>query len=77
MSSKNEIIEIKKLISDMKNCSHILNDIVIGADVILPEEDFELLKIKVGEFLGYLYLDIYRKHVIENFPELAGELESE
>lgn len=52
-----------------------MNDLVIDALSIVHDEDSDLLKTKTGEFLGFLYLDIYRKHILEEFPEFSNSLE--
>lgn len=67
----------KRLVNSMKLCSEIMNDLVIDSVSILPSEDSEILKTKVGEFLGHLYLDVYRKHIVVEFPEFAGSLEAD
>lgn len=64
-----------QLIRNMKLCSQVMNDLVIDALSIVHDEDSDLLKTKTGEFLGFLYLDIYRKHILEEFPEFSNSLE--
>ena len=34
-----------------------------------------IFKAKIGVFLGYLYLEIYRKNLVYEFSDLAGSLE--
>lgn len=66
----------ERLIENMKRCAGLIDELLIDASAICPEEDVALIKSKAGELLGSLYLDIYRKNLLPEFPEFAGSLES-
>lgn len=65
----------KKVIQLIKSCEDIMNETVITANVVIPSEEYMIFKAKIGDFLGYLYLDIYRKNLVKEFADLAGTLE--
>jgi len=66
----------QRLIENMKRCAGLINELIVDASAITPEEDMALMKSKAGELLGSLYLDIYRKNLLPEFPEFTGSLES-
>jgi len=73
---KRRIVALQ-MIEEMRECSRVMNDLVINAFALVQNEDANKLKTMVGEFLGYIYCDIYHKNIIREFPELSNSLESD
>ena len=66
----------QRLIENMKRCAGLIDELIADASAISPEEDVALMRSKACELLGSLYLDIYRKNLLPEFPEFSGSLES-
>lgn len=77
MSETNERKEAAiRVIEEMKRCSDAITALVTNSKSFLTSEENQDVKIKGGQFLGFLYLDVYVDCILEQFPELAGTLEN-
>ena len=66
-----------RMIDGMRECAQVMNNLAINAPLLMAEEDANKFKTRVGEFLGYIYCDIYHERIVREFPELAGSVESD
>lgn len=63
-----------ELVEKIKNCSGAMDELLVVAGDALSENDHELLKSKTGDFLGYLYFDVFQKYIATPYPELREKL---
>jgi 2,3-bisphosphoglycerate-independent phosphoglycerate mutase len=70
----NDHSKAKAIIDQIKKCSDSMNSLLQETQEVLSEEDFNDARRRVGEFMGYMNWDIFRKYVVSRYPDLKESL---
>jgi hypothetical protein len=70
----NDLSKAEEIIDHIKKCSGSMDQLLLATQDVLSEEDFNDARKRIGEFMGYMHWDIFRKYVVARYPDLKNSL---